>query len=195
MNPKRRRLFLDTEFTSLSREAHLISMALVAESGEAFYAEFTDVPPHLIEGNAWVKENVLPQLFLSRSELHQAPQRMYVRAETAAIRAALEEWLAQFGEVRNATGEVIPHLEVWADVPAYDWVFFAELFGGALHLPPTLDYIVRDLATWLQCRGIDPATPRLHLLTDEERPDGHPHNALFDARVGMRILQKFSETA
>ena len=35
-------IFLDCEFTGLQQHTSLISLALVAESGEEFYAEFTD---------------------------------------------------------------------------------------------------------------------------------------------------------
>lgn len=36
------KLYLDTEFTDLHHEAKLISIALVDENGESFYAELTD---------------------------------------------------------------------------------------------------------------------------------------------------------
>ncbi len=189
---ERVRIFLDTEFTALRRDAHLISLALVGEGGEEFYAEFTDVPMEEIRGNRWIEENVWAHLWLRQTDMSEAPRRMYVRGEVDGVRDALKGWLAQFGERRDASGRVVPHLEVWADVPAYDWVFFAELFGGALHLPPTIDYMVRDLATWLDCHGVDPSTPRLELLTEEERPEGHQHNALFDARVGLCVWKKIS---
>ena len=192
MNVERVRIFLDTEFTALRRDARLISLALVVESGEEFYAEFTDVPMEEIRGNRWIEENVWTHLWLGETDMSEAPRRMYVRDTTEGVSNALREWLAQFGERRDASGRVVPHLEMWADVPAYDWVFFAELFGGALHLPETIDYTVRDLATWLDCHGVDPATPRLELLTEGERPEGQQHNALFDARVALHVWKKIS---
>lgn len=36
------KIFLDCEFTQLNQESRLISLALVAESGEKFYVELTD---------------------------------------------------------------------------------------------------------------------------------------------------------
>jgi len=35
-------IFLDMEFTGLRQSTQLISLALVADTGEKFYAEFTD---------------------------------------------------------------------------------------------------------------------------------------------------------
>jgi hypothetical protein len=56
------KLFLDTEFTKLEHRAQLISIALVDENEEFFYAELTD---NYNEYNCsdFVKLNVLPYLF------------------------------------------------------------------------------------------------------------------------------------
>lgn len=56
-----KKLFLDTEFTDLHPAAKLISIALVAEDGEFFYAELTDTYK-LEECSDFVKSYVLPFL-------------------------------------------------------------------------------------------------------------------------------------
>lgn len=55
------RLFLDTEFTQLNHEAKLISIALVDEAGEYFYAELSDTY-ELSDCSDFVKAFVLPFL-------------------------------------------------------------------------------------------------------------------------------------
>lgn len=55
------RLYLDTEFTDLHPEAKLISIALVDENGEYFYAELTDTY-RLSQCSSFVKLYVLPFL-------------------------------------------------------------------------------------------------------------------------------------
>lgn len=55
------RLFLDTEFTDLHPEAKLISIALVDDNGEYFYAELTD-NYELSDCSGFVKSYVLPFL-------------------------------------------------------------------------------------------------------------------------------------
>lgn len=56
------RLFLDTEFTNLVRgESELISIALVTENGNSFYAELSDTY-QLKDCSNFVKEFVLPFL-------------------------------------------------------------------------------------------------------------------------------------
>ena len=54
-------IYLDTEFTDLHPENSLISIALVDENEEFFYAELTDTYT-LDECSEFVKENVLPLL-------------------------------------------------------------------------------------------------------------------------------------
>ena len=55
------KLFLDTEFTSLDHEAKLISIALVNENEDGFYAELTDT--YSMDDCSWfVKTIVLPGL-------------------------------------------------------------------------------------------------------------------------------------
>lgn len=55
------RLFLDTEFTDLRHDAKLISIALVDDNGEYFYAELTD-SYELKDCSGFVKSYVLPFL-------------------------------------------------------------------------------------------------------------------------------------
>ena len=50
-------IYFDTEFTSLEKNAQLISIGLISEDGKEFYAEFASINTELI--NDWVMENVL----------------------------------------------------------------------------------------------------------------------------------------
>lgn len=77
-------------------------------------------------------------------------------------------------------------------MPAYDWVLFCDLFGGALHIPSHIHYIVRDLATLLLCKGMDPDTDRFAMAFGEHNPPPAGlarHNALADAWGGMRCVE------
>lgn len=99
------RLFLDCEFTQLTAQAKLISLALVGQDGREFYVEVI---------NAWleedcsdfVKEIVLPQLW---GHEYAMP--------IIEARAALLRFLATYDE----------ELEVVTDAPEYDWELFCEL--------------------------------------------------------------------
>lgn len=179
-------LFLDTEFTGLQQSAGLISLALVSEDGRWFYAEFTDYDTAALSD--WHRENVLPYLFLEQGKRpgYAARGGTAARGNRAEVKEALAGWLAQFEKA-----------EVWADVPAYDWVFFCELFGGALCLPRHIFYIPFDFATLLKANGLDPDTPRESLAEGwASRHEGARHNALYDAfllREGYRSLMAVEE--
>jgi len=171
------RLFLDTEFTSLTTHAQLISLALVALDCSYFYAEFTDYEASQLTD--WHRTHVIAHLVLPEQADRLPRNGTTVYGNKTTVVTALKEWLSGW-----------PEVEIWADVPAYDWVLFCELFGGALHIPEHIHYIVRDLATLLQARSLDPDTDRFALAFGEHGPPGGlpRHNALADAWGGMEIL-------
>lgn len=97
-------LFLDTEFTDFDYP-QLISIALVAESGESYYAELANGWSH--EGcSEFVCANVLPQL--TGGEFFQ--ERSYAGRR-------LGTWLKSFS---------VP-VRVVCDAPGFDWVLMVDL--------------------------------------------------------------------
>lgn len=60
-------IFFDTEFTNLHISSKLISIGLISEDGQEFYAEITDtyLKSHCTD---WVKENVLTLLDASEEQ-------------------------------------------------------------------------------------------------------------------------------
>lgn len=99
------RLFLDCEFTQLSQQAKLISLALVAENGREFYVEVVDAWRE-VDCSDFVKQIVLPQLW---GDSYSLP--------TIEARKALLDFLVSFDE----------ELEIVTDAPQYDWELFCEL--------------------------------------------------------------------
>ncbi len=170
------RIFLDTEFTGLHQSTSLISIALVAETGEEFYGECSDYDETQVF--PWLKEHVLPKMILNSdvNRCYLRPQTQYVNGERLEIKAALEAWLKTFLLV-----------EIWADVLAYDWVLFCELFGGALSLPGNVFYAPFDLATLFRVKGL--IVPKDRHEQDVKRFEFagvdplNQHIALWDARV------------
>jgi len=99
-----RTLFLDTEFTNLTAEYRLISLALVDPEGAEFYVELSDGwSPDDCSG--FVHQIVLPQLDLDRNGRS--------RAEAAS---ALRAFLGGYGEV-----------EIVSDALAWDWPLLLQL--------------------------------------------------------------------
>lgn len=180
-------IFLDTEFTDLTQNAMLISIALVDEDGKYFYAEVND--PKIEEvSSQFVKDTVLPARTLvldtdpsSGSKAYEIevnvratrptqgiPKETKICGTTDEIAEELTSWLERHEE----------EIQIWADCLAYDWVLFCELWGGALYVPRVVNYIPMDLCTVLEIRGYDPDISRDLLAGEPVLPK---HNALADA--------------
>lgn len=176
-------LFLDTEFTGLAQNTSLISLALVADTGEEFYAEFTDY--NKTQVSEWIQNNVVNKLLFNHYTIWHAQEgkTLFIKNNTDEILCELKKWLAKF-----------QFIEIWADVLAYDWVLFCELFGGALQVPDNIFYAPFDLATAFRTKGL--IEPLSKYERDMRRfeyagiPDGRQHNALEDARVEYLCYKK-----
>ena len=188
-----KKLFLDTEFTGLHQKTTLISLALVAETGEEFYAEFTDYDKNQVDD--WLVENVISKLFLNDKNQSRKLEKMYIRGNRSEVKSALLIWLEQFGIERNEKKEIIPSLQIWADVLHYDWVLFCELFGGARSIPKQIHFKAMDLSTLLFAKGVAITGQNFELkdlIDEKDLPKNFkPHNALSDAQLGMKVLKKY----
>lgn len=170
------RLFYDSEFTGLDQSARLISLGFSSDGGDEFYAEFSDCDLGHCDG--WIHANVLAHTrWLRQGEvgplLRQEGGLTLCLGGAGFVRGHLAAWLGRF-----------PAIQVWADCPAWDWVLFCELFGGALHIPKPVFYLPLDLATLFHCAGLCPDTPRAAFAgLDAIDATDVPHNALWDARI------------
>jgi len=174
--------FYDSEFTGLHQSTTLISLALVSENGESFYAEFTDYDHSQCDD--WIKENVLTHTrWLSQpvytANLWREGTLTLCLGDRKQVTKALAEWLASYEQI-----------EIWADCLAYDWVLFCELFGGALKLPPNIFYMPNDLATLFKIKGYDPDCDREAFAETDPKQKIQKHNALWDAQVAKTCYQR-----
>jgi hypothetical protein len=179
------KVFLDTEFTGLHQHTTLISLGLVAETGDIFYAEFSDYDT--LQLNAWLSDNVLPLLSGNLTPAGYAPAgpEVLCAGTTSEVSPVLRRWLKRLGDKNS--------VEIWADVLAWDWVLFCTLLGGPFNLPEQVHYIPRDLSTLLWAKGIDPDTTREELgKVTWAHPKLHlaKHHALYDAWLEKDIFEK-----
>ena len=122
-----RSLFLDTEFTCLSLDRRLISLALVGAQGDECYIELNE--GWTVEGcSEFVQQVVLPQLDLARHghSLEQA-------------RGVLVDFLQGQGEV-----------EIVSDALAWDWPLLLELLAPAPLPPGMVSREIRGLLAGLE---------------------------------------------
>lgn len=156
------KLFLDCEFTQLSKDTRLISLALVSEARDEFYVELTDT--YQVEDcSDFVIQYVLPQLSLPRYGMS------IVNAQ-----AALSAFLGRFEE----------QVEVCSDAPEWDWEFFCQLAyvdhrwpGHVANRPTNLIHLFRHFEAY---DIVDITLPEL------------PHHALLDARLLAELYQRLA---
>lgn len=197
------KIFFDTEFTGLHQKTTLISIGLVSETGETFYAELTDYDRGQV--NDWIKENVIERLQLTDKitktvsgwEAWDSEGGNYSNAlefelaakdmkqfrcigATEMVANRLRKWLSQFDKVR-----------FFSDCLAYDWVLFCQIFGHAFKIPENVYYIPFDISTLMLERGVDPDINREEFAGAwPESTIESKHNALWDAKVIQRCYNK-----
>ena len=182
-------LYFDTEFTGLHKETTLISIGIISEEGDKFYAELTDYSRDQVD--TWINENVIANLVLS-GKVKTNDNILYKNKETSDkysiscrgdihyVSDELKRWIEQFDKI-----------EMWSDCLAYDWVLFNHLFGHAFNLPKNIYYIPFDICTLFKIKGIDPDISREEFINNSVK--GKKHNSLYDAKVIKACYEKLIE--
>lgn len=118
--PRRMHYYLDTEFIERPGYLELISLALVKETGESYYAVSAEFDES--QADAWLHQNVIAQL------------------EDKASRKS-REVIAR--ELSDFIGHQIP--KIWAYYATFDWACILWLYGGLNKLPYNFPLYCREL--------------------------------------------------
>lgn len=113
--------YLDTEFIENGKTIDLISIGIVCENGDSFYAENDECD--FSKASQWVVENVFPYL----------STQIYKRKSREQIKTGILKFI----------GENKP--EFWGYYCDYDWVVFCQLFGTMMDFPKRFPMYCRDL--------------------------------------------------
>lgn len=167
--------FYDTEFLEDGKTIELISVGFVCEDGRELYLVNADMPVRRIRKNEWLMANVVPSLPKPAGDWNNhMPHRWLFDYFNPAVKR--RKRIAD--EVRDfilAADEP----ELWADHGAYDHVVLAQLFGRMIDLPTGVPMYTNELQQVLRNAPEGFVAP--------EQTSGL-HNALADARHGMRVL-------
>ena len=171
-------IFYDCEYTGLHQNTTLISIGLISEYGNTFYAELTDYDKSQV--NDWIQTNVINNLTLKNWDIgkdyNPHSENVTFVGNMIGLSVVLSHWFEQFEEV-----------EIWSDCLSYDWVLFCQIWGGAFNIPSNIFYMPFDLTTLFKIKNIDPDISR------EEFADvdiNNKHNALHDAIVIKKCYEK-----
>jgi hypothetical protein len=144
------KIWFDTEFIEDGKTIDLISIGLVREDGQTYYAETDQWIPG--KASQWVKDNVLVHL-----------------QGGAAIKP--RDVIAR--EIVEFAGE---HPQFWAYYADYDWVVLCQLFGTMMQLPDGWPMYCRDVKQLCDSLG-NPPLPKMegsehHALADAKWTKG-----------------------
>ena len=161
-----KKIFLDTNLTGLHRDTTIISIGLVTEKDETFYAELNDYDKAQI--NEWTKENIIHKLLYSPPLKGEDEcwswdnnNKVRMRGNKQEVERYLADWLqALLGGPQSwidyqdscKPKEVTKQsIEVWGYCLCYDWVLFIDLWGSlGLTIPRCLYPFPFDIATCLK---------------------------------------------
>ncbi len=162
------RFFLDTEFIEGGRlhPIQLVSIALVSERGNEFYAVSSEFDP--LSANDWVRENVFPHLGTAGIPVTEIRQK---------ILEFIEEEVLRNPDGTKSKYDSGP--EFWGYYADYDWVVFCQMFGTMIDLPNGWPMWCHDLKQLCDYLG-DPKLPE-QISTE--------HNALNDARWNRKLFE------
>jgi hypothetical protein len=208
-----KKVFFDTEFTGLHKDTTLISIGLIADTGETFYAELNDYYPEQVD--EWVQQNVISKLIYTGlpegSDYYRSwteHNHVGMRGNRQEVARYLADWFqALLGgpmswieyssvyppgrEQNKPTLIEEPLIEMWSDCLSYDWVLFNDLWGSAFDIPKCVYYIPFDICTYFKLNGMDPDISREEYVG--MMIVGNKHNALYDAKTIKLCHEKLSE--
>ena len=206
------RIYFDTEFTGLRKDTDLISIGLITEGGNTFYAEFTDYDRTKL--NSWIIKNVIKNL--EHPEYNPDYENYRIEANRKLVQFHLNKWLEAVRDGRE--------VQFVSDCASYDTVLLFDLLTGgrtAIYLPDWISPIVFDIVHIISA-NLDTLVIRsdlegevssqtynydmlhnIHKAFDFSREliiddwgfhfDGMKHNALYDAKIIKAICENFIE--
>jgi len=201
---ERKKVFFDMEFTGLHKDTTLISIGLIADTGETFYAELNDYDKAQV--SEWVEENVIHKLRYAPPLKGQEEYWSWNKENCVSMRGNKQEvqkWLSDW--FQSLLGGPLswikykpyekpvlvqhPLIELWGDCLAYDWVLLNDLWGSSgMTAPLCLYYIPFDICTCFKMKGIDPDISREEFSGNDINLD--KHMSLWDVEVIKECYEK-----
>ena len=192
------KIYFDTEFTGLKKDTTLVSIGLITEDDESFYAELTDFDKSYKD--EWFVNNVLNNLLLDKEKNAKK------KTPEVFVYKTKEEYFIADKTVRGTKNEVSYELYRWlkdfvsiqlvSDGCHYDMVLFIDLFGGAFDMLPSITPachdINQDIAEFCKIterEAFEKNREKLLLENGIQLPKGKKHNSLYDAKI-IKMIDK-----
>ena len=188
------KFFFDTEFTQLRKDTTLISIGIISDSGDTFYAEFNDYDEELANDD-FIQEAIIPNL--RHTDVGEFFDRGGNNIDMKASRDVVSSKLCKWLDVASNHGTI----EFISDVSHYDFVLLIDLLangGSAFDIPenvsPVCHDINQDIAKYLKIRDSEAFDISREGFCEHVNPNTvfknpEKHNSLWDAYV-IRLIYK-----
>lgn len=185
------KIFFDTEFEGLYKNANLISIGLITEDGKQLYIENDDIIPEY--QSEWIKDNVLPNTVnygdINILEICDNLTDYFVGRDYQ-ICNQLTEFFKQYD-----------YVELVSDVCHYDMVQLIDIFGDVFSLPKNVCCACYDINQDIaRFKGISLQEAfdynREELLKElgvEDLGAINKHNSLYDAKIIKKIYEIYNK--
>lgn len=178
------RYFYDCEFLENGQTIELISIGIVSDQGDEYYAVNKEVTRGALERRIrqepWLMANVVPALPQPSGDWNNHMPKKWLFDYNSPL---VHDFDHIADEVRDflLSGDGKP--ELWAYYGAYDHVALCQLWGRMIDLPDGVPMFTRDIKQEAERLG-NPALP--------EQAEGE-HNALADARHNKVMFDFLTE--
>lgn len=185
-------IYFDMEFTGLHKNTTPISIGLVTEDGDTFYAEFNDYDDRQCDN--WIRENVIKNLeYNDKYECFSSNNAcVRMKGNSKFVSTALRKWL-----MKVSNGKRIQFI---SDVCHYDMVLLIDIitngrtaFDLLANISPACHDINQDIATCYNIsdkEAFDKSREEIVASLGTEPPYGDKHNSLYDAQVIKKIYER-----
>lgn len=160
------RIYFDSEFDNTKDPYVLISIGMITEAGDEFYAVSNAFNPDTC--STWVKDNVLNQL--PHKSTWQSPE---------IIRKEILNFVARTCQENGVTAP-----QFWAYYASWDFMLLMQLMGGWNNWPTNWPFYVNDLRSYMDWT-------KVHSLPQQI---GSQHDALEDARWNKQAHEYIEAT-
>ena len=199
------RYFIDTEFKEKPNTIDLISIGIVAENGEEYYALNKDFNLKEVWKDEWLRENVLLPIYIEHVHGDMRNHVSFSRNTIKGILKGFGKTTKQISEeikefVYRANDNIHPDtvgnfdeiiklrpIEFYGYYSDYDWVVFCWIFGRMIDLPKGFPMYCKDLKQIMDDYGLDKDWKRINCPD----PAGE-HNALIDAKWNATLYSRIA---
>jgi len=203
--------FIDTEFKEKPNTIDFISIGIVTENGDEYYAISKDFNLKEVWKDDWLRENVLKTLHTDLCKMVGTYGKTYHWGLFEPFtRKSMRNLIKWYGKTNKQIGDEIKEfvyktndnihpdtvsnfdeiikkrpIEFYAYYADYDWVVFCWLFGRMMDLPKGFPMYCKDLKQTMDDNGFTKEWKQKFVPDDINE-----HNAIADAKWNLKLFNQ-----